>query len=241
MLGFSSFPARLGVTPRPRNTLKKELKILTYGQLKKLVMQLIFSESIAGSEIPETYNNQADYLRMIPGLANDGMIYIATTVCKIPELVPLNSLESKDMGTHTLYELPRDFWQMHNGGIIWPRPLPEGGVTYDRYHWYRVYAKNKLLVPKNVRNLDEMMVEYYRYPMPLGDNPEDDVELDNTPETHAALPYYIAAQLVMYDDPFRYSALWNAFETRLGRITEPVTTEYTLVDNAYDGFNLLGV
>ncbi len=65
---------------------------MNYGQLKKQVMQLIFSESIAGNEIPETYNNQADYLRMIPGLVNDGQIYIATTVMRIPEMIPLKDL-----------------------------------------------------------------------------------------------------------------------------------------------------
>ena len=126
---------------------------------------------------------------------------------------------------------------MHNGGVVWPRPVGFGQTAYTRFHWYKIYANNKLMIPANVPNLDEMMVEYYRYPHQLGDHPLGDTELDNTPDTHAALPYYIAANLVMYDDPFRYSALWNAFETRLGRITEPVTVEYDLVDNAYDGFN----
>lgn len=229
---------------------------MTYGELKKLVMQLIFSESIAGTEIRETYNNQADYLRMIPGLANDGMMYIATTVKKIPEIVPLYSLgRSRAMlpGGYSEYILPADFWRMHNGGLVWPRPIGGGQIAYDRFHGYRIYANNRLLVPANVPNLGEVMVEYYRYPHKIPDIPDDaldkkeqeqerdGMELDNTPDTHAALPYYIAAQLVMYDDPFRYSALWNAFETRLGRITEPVTTEYSLVDDAYWGFNLPGV
>ncbi len=43
---------------------------MTFGELKKRVLQLIFSYSVAGSEIPATYNNQADYLAMIPGLIN---------------------------------------------------------------------------------------------------------------------------------------------------------------------------
>lgn len=214
---------------------------MTFGQLKKLTMQLIFSESIAGSEIYESYNNQADYLRMIPGLANDAMTYIATTVKRIPKLVPLSDLTAEEKGSYYLYTLPADFWRMHNGGIIWPRPMPDGGAVFERYHWYRLYASNQLLVPKSAKNLDEMLVEYYRYPTLLSDESDDSDELDNTPDTHVALPYYIAAQLVLYDDPFRYSALWNAFETRLSRITEPVTTEYSYVDDAYCGFDLPGV
>ena len=215
---------------------------MTYGQLKKLVTQLIFSESIAGTEIQPTYNNQADYLRMIPGLVNDGMMYIATTVKRIPEMIPLSELTYEEMPNgDRLYTLPEDFWRMHNGGIVWPKPISWNATAYERFHWYRIYANNKLLVPSRVPNLDEMLVEYYRYPHPLSDEPEDTDELDNTPDTQAALPYYVAAHLVLYDDPFRYSALYNAFETRLSRITEPVTTEYSMVDDVYGGFNLPGV
>ena len=215
---------------------------MTYGQLKKQVMQLIFSESIAGNEIPPSYNNQADYLRMIPGLANDGMVYIATTVKRIPEMVSLTELPYEEMPNgDRLYTMPSDFWRMHNGGLIWPKPIGCHRTAYERFHWYKIYANNKLLIPKRVPNLDEMLVEYYRYPHQLEDEPADDEELDNTPDTHAALPYYIAAQLVLYDDPFRYSALYNAFETRLSRITEPITTEYSVVDDAYFGFNIPGV
>ena len=97
---------------------------MTYGQLKKQVMQLIFSESIAGNEIPPSYNNQADYLRMSPGLANDGMVYIATTVKRIPEMVPLTELPYEEMPNgDRLYTMPSDFWRMHNGGLIWPKPI----------------------------------------------------------------------------------------------------------------------
>lgn len=216
---------------------------MTYGQLKKLTMQLVFSESIAGSQLPSTYNNQADYLRMIPGLANDGMMYIATTVKKIPEIVPLSSLEKEDLGAFSLYLLPPDFYKLMNGGLIWQRPDPyiDPRYSYQRFHGYKLYANNRLMIPNNVPHLDGMMVEYYRYPAALVDDPDDKTELDNTPETQAALPYYIAAQLVMYDDPFRYSSLHNEFETRLSRITEPVTVEYAPVEDAYFGFNIPGV
>lgn len=213
---------------------------MTYGQLKKRVMQLAFSESIAGTEIPATYNNQADYLRMIPGLANDGMMYIATTVKKIHEIVPLSSLEQQDFGAYTLYVLPNDFYQLMNGGLIWQRPEyyeDPRRYTYQRFHGYKLYGRNKLMIAKRTPHLDEMMVEYFRFPSQLKDEPDDNTELDNTPDTHEVLPYYIAAQLVIYDDPFRYSAFHNEFETRLSRIVEPVTTEFAPVEDVYAGLN----
>ena len=78
-----------------------------------------------------------------------------------------------------------------------------------------------------------MMVEYYRYPEALPAAPEDSAELDNTPEVHSIIPYYVAAHLVMYDDAFRYASLWNEFETRLGRLTEPVFTESEPIQDVY--------
>lgn len=212
---------------------------MNYGQLKRRALQLIFSESIAGDTIPNSYNNQADYIRSIPGLANEGMVLIATTVKKIPKIVPLSSLEKTDFGSYTQYTLPSDFYRLNNGGLIWFRPdmFVHDHGSYQRYHQYKVYANNLLMIPNNAPNLDTMRVEYYRYPVQLPDDPADDVELDNLPETHAALPYYVAAQLVMYDDPFRYSALSNEFESKLARISDPVMTEYAPVDDVYFGFN----
>lgn len=215
---------------------------MNYGQLKRMTMQLIFSESIAGDPIQATYNNQEDYLRAIPALANDAMMYIATTAKRIPELVPLTQLDPPmDFGTHWLYTMPKDFWRLNNGGLIWRRPDGYGSSSFERFHKYKLYGNNKLMIQKNVPHLDQMIVEYYRYPVTLGENPNDQTELDNTPDTHAAIPYYVAAQLVMYDDAFRYSALHNEFETRLSRITEPVTVEYAPIEDDYVGFNIPGV
>lgn len=214
---------------------------MTYGQLKKRVMQLAFSESIAGVPIAPSYNNQDDYLRMIPGLANDGMMYIATTVKRIPKLVPLSSCTVEDYGAFNLYTMPDDFWQLSGGGLIWQRPdfwLDVNHYSYQRFHGYKVYENNKLMIPKKAPHLDTMIVEYYRYPVLLPDNPSDDATLDNTPDTHEALPYHIAAQLVMYDDPFRYSSLHNEFETRLQRIHEPILVEYAPMEDVYGGFNV---
>jgi hypothetical protein len=206
---------------------------MNYGQVKHATMQLVFSDTVAGDDITPSYNNQADYLKAIPMLVNDCMMYIATSVKKIPELVPLSSLTKADFGAFDMYTLPANCWRLMNGGLVWPTTNDIGQPVFTRFHGYKMYANNKLLIQKNTPSIDQMMVEYYRYPIALDDSPDDTTELDNTPETHSIIPYYVAAHLVVYDDYFRYSVLWNEFETRLGRITEPVFTESEQVQDVY--------
>ena len=83
---------------------------MTYGELKNRVLELIFSYSVAGTTIPATYNNQADYIAMIPGLVNNGQMDIATSVKRIPAIVLLNDLEQEQVGDRILYKLPDDCW-----------------------------------------------------------------------------------------------------------------------------------
>ena len=195
-------------------------------------MQLVYSDTIAGEEIAPTYNNQADYLKAIPALVNDCEMYIATTAKRIPKIVPLTLLDKQDFGAFDMYTMPADFWRLMNGGLIWPTKNDVGEPVFTRYHGYRLYANNQLLINKGVNGINQMMVEYYRYPEALPAEP-DSVELDNTPEVHSVIPYYVAAHLVLYDDAFRYASLWNEFETRLGRLTEPVFTESEPIQDVY--------
>lgn len=206
---------------------------MNYGELKRATMQLVFSDTIAGELIPPSYNNQADYLNMIPALVNDCQIYVATTVKRIPQIVELASLEKKDFGAFDMYTLPTDCWRLMHGGLIWGAVNDLGMPVFTRYHKYKLYSNDKLMIPKNVHNLDAMMVEYYRYPASLPAVPTDDTELDNTPEVHSIIPYYVAAHLLMYDDPARYAYLNNEYETRLARITAPVFTEHSEVEDVY--------
>lgn len=189
---------------------------MNYGQIKHATMQLVYSDTIAGEDIASTYNNQADYLKAIPALVNDCEMYIATTVKRIPKLVPLSGLSKQDFGAFDMYAMPVDFWRLMNGGLVWPTKNDVGEPVFTRYHGYRLYANNQLLINKGVKGINQMMVEYYRYPEALPSNPDDSVELDNTPEVHSVIPYYVAAHLVLYDDAFRYASLWNEFETRIG-------------------------
>lgn len=206
---------------------------MTYGEVKNNTLELIFSDTIAGDRIAATYNCQADYEQAIPGLVNDAMVYIATTVKKIPALVELSSLEKTEKENFDIYTLPSDCWRINNG-VILPFPKNPFHTVAERFRDYRLYGGNQLWMPKGIG--DKLWLDYYRYPARLGPRPDDGIELDNTPETHEPIPFYVAAYLVIYDDSFRYAAFKNEFEDRLTRITEPVIVEESRTADVYDFF-----
>ena len=90
---------------------------MTYGQLKADVLRLIHQYSIAGNKVATTYNNQQDYLNRIPSLANDALVYLATTARRLREVADLS--DPVEMGNWLVYTLPGDFWQLCPSGIIY--------------------------------------------------------------------------------------------------------------------------
>jgi len=200
---------------------------MNYRWAKDYVLQLINQYSIAGSVTPESYNNQADYLDRIPKLLNDAQIYVATTVGKIRKVVPLSELESVDNGKWVVYTMPEDFWQLCSGGLI----RYDDDNELERCNLYHAIGANQIAVSKSVSG--NMSAEYYRLPQTLTDEPLEEEELDNTVPAQMALPYYVAAHLVMYDNAYAYQALMNEFETRLARLAESPTIIYGTVADTY--------
>ena len=193
---------------------------------RDFVLQLLNQYSVAGSRVEESYNNQADYLAKIPRLLDDAQVYVATGTGKIRTLTEMASLTKKKMGAWVLYELPADCWQVCSGGLI-----RTDGPQLHRYSRYRLLGDNGIAVPKELDG--ELMLEYFRYPALLGEDPAESAALDNTVEAQMALPYYTAAHLVMQDDAFAYSALMNEFEAKLARMGERRQAEITTVEDDY--------
>lgn len=206
---------------------------MTYGQVKREALRLIFSDTLAGEPIQPSYNNQADYILAIPGLVDAAQTLIATTARKIPALMPLACMERTEDGAFDVYSLPKNCWRLAGGGLIAQGRDETGEAALGRYKGYRLFGGSRLYVPKGKRGLT---AEYWRYPESVGEAPADELELDNGPEVHAAIPYYVAAHLALYDDAFRYSALYNEFEARLNRLSEPLFVEEETTADAYLGF-----
>ena len=198
---------------------------MTYGELKKRVLQLIFSYSVAGSEIPATYNNQADYLAMIPGLVNNGQMDIATSVKRLPTQIALSDLETETVNGRLLYKLPADCWLPFTGGLLF-----EKNRRYERYFGYRFVGREIELQRCAPQGL---VLEYWRYPVMIDAETDDDTELDNTPDVHECLVFYVAAHLLVYDDPYRYTVFKNLYEERRAALREPVWMEPGHIRNLY--------
>lgn len=200
---------------------------MNYGQIKREALKLIFSDTSAGSPIPDSYNNQADYVKAIPGLVDDAQTFLAS-VKRIPAAIPLRELKSTRLGGCRVYTMPSDFQQMMAGGLL----VPTDGLP-TRSHEFRLCGGNRLFVPVHG---EDWMLEYWRLPVKVGDDPEDSTPIDNTPEVQSCIPLYVAAHLVLYDDPYRYAALYGEFESRVAALRESVFIETDTVTDVYGGF-----
>lgn len=202
---------------------------MTFEQVRTATMKLLNQFSVAGDEIDGSYNNQADYLKRIPELVNDAMMEIATTARKIPAVLELKRLYQEDLGHEVRYTLPDDFYQFVSGSVV---KTSDGRMLHTNV--YSTQGKKHLILPKD--EAKDYTITYYRYPKLLGDRPEKSAELDNEPETHRAIPYYVAAYLVMQDDAFQYASFYNKYEDKLAKMGQGIHAEVRIVDDAYAFF-----
>ncbi len=200
---------------------------MNYKWARDFALQLINQYSTAGTLTSPSYNNQADYLARIPKLLEDAQMFAATTAAPIRHTEPLSALRCDENGAWLVYTLPKDCWQMCSTGLI-----RYDGSNFQRFHRYHLVGTNQFAVAKGLGG--EIHVEYFRYPRKLGDAPRDTDELDNTPQVQMALPYYVAAYLVMQDDAFAFSALSNEFDARLARLGERPRAQVGIVEDAYE-------
>ena len=47
---------------------------MTYGQVKRAALRLLNASTIAGSEVPLSYNDQADLVLAMPSLVDDAVM-----------------------------------------------------------------------------------------------------------------------------------------------------------------------
>ena len=204
---------------------------MNYGQVKQAVLKLLNQYSVAGAQVENSYNNQQDYLNRISVLVNDAMVEIATSAKKIPEVLRLEDLNVEDLGETLRYELPGNFYQFVSGDTV---TTCEGAVLHTNQ--YEVQGQRYLRLRKSEVGKGEHSITYYRYPDLLSDNPLDSDRLDNTSDTHRAIPYYVASMLVAQDDAFLCALFNNKYEDLLTRMSPGVSVEVHQTGDVYGFF-----
>jgi len=197
---------------------------MNYRMIRQQVLQLLNQHTISGSPIPAVYNNQQDYLNKIPSLCNDAMTEIATTVRKLPAMLILT--DGEILGDKLRYALPDDFYQFASGDTL---QTTDGRILHSNR--YLLHGKSFLLIPKEEAGTYTFV--YYRYPRLLPEDPADELELDGDPETHYAIPFYIASLLASHDDPYLCTLLMNKYEDKLRKMMPKISAEVHTVSDVY--------
>lgn len=187
-------------------------------------LRLLNQYSIAGTIVPPSYNDQQDDLNRMIDLINDAQMQIATTSRPIPAFIEIvvpeiaNNVPTKEIQT----KMPEDF--LAPKSVLFT-PIEKGRrpqITIEApyYKWF----DNDILLVLN-RPAGTYRAEYQRAPYRIdpikvmeGSDNLLNAELDNTADTHPAIPYYVAAMIALDQNPRAYKEFYNAWETKLSRM-----------------------
>lgn len=187
-------------------------------------LKLIERYSVSGQTIALSYNGQSDYVLRMNGLINDALMTIATTVKKIDaEYKVAQSTDVEDDWVE--YAMPDDFYERANAGAVYLNNKKLRGTDYI---WK---SSSKFLVKSELEGTISVM--YARYPVKITAATNETTELDNSKDTHIAIPYYVAAMLTQQDNPYLSATLYNIYETKLTRISEGVQVEPAPIEDVY--------
>lgn len=206
--------------------------MMTFSEFSKLVMQHLDQYSVAGTDIPDSYNNQIDYTSRICALANTALRTIATQAAPLLASFDPNAKDFRgktDLGNGlTKIALPTDFWKMSGQGL----PCFSSGEIYARNMHYNHLSDTEILV--RTRELPGMMITYYRYPRRLQGQKNELLDCSDAAADCAS--YFVAAQLARQDSPYVYQSLYNEFEAMLARLKKPMITEMSRTEDVYGFF-----
>lgn len=198
---------------------------MTYGEARDKTLQLINQYTMGGQIIASTYNDQQDVLNRIPGLLNDAMVFIATNIRPIPAQEPLHPSFGFQIDGWDRYDLPDDYYEMDTAGLL----VVDGDNSY-RTTKYRLLGNEAILVPKIKGHV---LLMYHRMPTLLPAKPDDNKKLFGELSVQYALPYYAAAQLILQDDAYAYTQLYNEWTTRTAQLRPKSHAEHNMVEDVY--------
>lgn len=207
---------------------------MTIAECKDAAFRLLNQYSIAGTEVPLSYNDQSDDNERMLDLINDAQMEISKTNRPLEERMTLEVpvVDATVPMEEISFMMPEDF-----NFPISLTFVPAGGhvrITKEanKFKWI---GDDELLLPN--RPFGTYTLLYNRWPVRYTKETPEDTELDNTPDTHVLIPYYVAAMIAHDQNPKQYYYLYNRWETGLSRLNiRPAHATITIVDDAY-GFD----
>jgi len=212
---------------------------MTIGECKKAALRLLNQYSIAGTTVPITYNDQADDIERMLDLINDAQMEIAKTNRPIEETFSFNipKVESGTPDVDISITMPEEFIHAISITFIPLEGKDRRTIYANDYNWI---GDSTLLLPN--RPAGTYTILYSRYPVYYDSDTPDTTELDNTPDTHVIIPYYVAAMIAQDQNPKQYLYLYNRWETGLSRLNiKPAHAVSTQVTDVYGFDNFRGV
>lgn len=202
---------------------------MTYGDIRDTTLKLINQYTRIGNKISLTYNEQDDTINRIPAFANDAQLIIARGPRPIEASVQLHLPSCRCLGNNYLFTLPEDLIDIQPGGLL---ILSPHGMT--RSSDYKQLDDDHIIVPSNLfRHTGAVMLQYYRRPQLLSDNPADSDPLDNVVTAQEPIPYYCAANIMLELDAYQHSVLFNMWQDKLNELAKPPQAEHNVVSNVY--------
>lgn len=211
---------------------------MTIANCMDAALQLLNQYSIAGALVPLSYNDQNDTMLRMLNLINDAQMQIATTVKPITDYI---EVATEPDATRSFMEvvMPEGFYDLE-AVYLTPKRGDREMMSIDARRYKRI-GDDTILLP--TRPEGTYRIDYSRYPERY--DSETDVGntvLDNTPDTHEIIPYYIAAMIAVDENPKTYYAMYNVWETRLSRLgmKKPHAVP-TVIDDEYNLGHFHGV
>lgn len=203
---------------------------MTYGDIRDTTLKLINQYTRIGNRINLTYNEQDDTINRIPAFANDAQLIIARGPRPIEASQQLDPRGARPIARHLLFTLPEDLIDIQPGGLL---VITRHGLT--RSSDFKQMDDDHILVPSELfRHGSVPMLQYYRRPQLLSDNPADDDPMDNVVTAQEPIPYYCAANIALTDnEAYEHSVLFNMWQDKLNELSKPPQAEHNVVENVY--------
>lgn len=206
---------------------------MNYGKIRDDALRLIGRYSNAGTPVAASYNNQADYINKIPYSINSCLMELASSARKLPAVTTLFLEDGEVCEEYLRFVLPEDCLEIRAGGVYILDKNPRKG---KRVVDYILQPPDNILIYK--KGLESnITLEYFRRPQMLSDNPADTDPIDADIDVKMAIPYFIASELLLEDDPYRAETLKMRFEDKIERLSPRV---YASLGTVVDDYSTCG-